>query len=475
MAQFALRATLLTSLLVLCAPSATSQSSFPEVEPNGPKAEATPVVCMRAGDTLTGTSTGGGIAPGSSAATSADTFRVQTCALPLCIYRHRLVITTAGTAGHAGTIRGLSQTGGVINPGTDIVMQTSAAATTPPRHNEWYGFGKAEEIYYRVAGAAATTSPYTVTMETVPVAPVAVAGTFNAGTITITTEGQGHTTDTEMWVYDSSLNAIPFFGNDDTPTGLPGSGTNFESTLQETFTPGTYFVAISIYQLGNNLPAAPNDFQTGSVVDFPNSIVTGPVAVTVPLNVSFQVSDGATTTPVAATRTERYEILWFQFTVVAPTSPTPYCFGDSGNCPCGNIGAAGNGCPSSVNAAGGNLAGAGNPSVSSDSLVLSGSGMPNSSALYFQGTTRLAGGSGVVFGDGLRCVAGQIIRLGTKQNVANSSQYPATGDLPVSQKGLVGMGGCIRMYQCWYRNADASFCTPSTFNLTNAVEVTWIP
>jgi hypothetical protein len=103
-------------------------------------------------------------------------------------------------------------------------MQTSARRRSPPRHNEWYGFGKAEEIYYRVAGAAATTSPYTVTMETVPVSPVAVAGTFNAGTVTITTEGQGHVTDTEMWVYDSGLNAIPFFGNDDTPTGLPGAG-----------------------------------------------------------------------------------------------------------------------------------------------------------------------------------------------------------------------------------------------------------
>jgi hypothetical protein len=354
-------------------------------------------------------------------------------------------------------------------------MQTSAAATTPPRHNEWYGFGKAEELYYRVVGTTSTVNAYSATMETVPVTPVAVPGTFNAGTVTITCEGQGHTTDTEMWVYDSNLNAIPNFGNDDTPAGLPGAGTNFESTLQETFTPGTYFVAISIYQLGNDLPAAPNDFQTGNVVDFPNLIVTGPVVTTVPQNVSFQVSDGVTTTQVPATRNERYEILWFQFTVVAPTAPTPYCFGDSGNCPCGNMGAAGNGCPSSVNAAGGNLAGSGNPSVSADTLVLSGSGMPNSSALYFQGTTRVSGGAGVAFGDGLRCAGGQIVRLGTKMNSGNASQYPVGGDLPVSQKGLIGMGGCIRTYQCWYRNADPTFCTPSTFNLTNALEVTWIP
>jgi hypothetical protein len=28
------------------------------------------------------------------------------------------------------------------------------------------------------------------------------------------------------------------------------------------------------------------------------------------------------------------------------------------------------------------------------------------------------------------------------------------------------------MYQLWYRNA-AAFCTPSTFNLTNGLDVTW--
>jgi hypothetical protein len=31
-----------------------------------------------------------------------------------------------------------------------------------------------------------------------------------------------------------------------------------------------------------------------------------------------------------------------------------------------------------------------------------------------------------------------------------------------------------RAYQLWYRDA-ASFCTASTFNLTNAVEIAWEP
>jgi hypothetical protein len=151
---------------------------------------------------------------------------------------------------------------------------------------------------------------------------------------------------------------------------------------------------------------------------------------------------------------------------------TAYCFGDGTAavaCPCGNAGVAGNGCASSINANGANLNGAGNASISADSLVLTGSGMPNSNALYFQGTTQIA----AAFGDGLRCAGGTIIRLGTKLNTAGTSSYPVAGDLSVSVRGNVAAPG-VRNYQAWYRNA-AAFCTPSTFNLTNGYSVTWAP
>jgi hypothetical protein len=78
-----------------------------------------------------------------------------------------------------------------------------------------------------------------------------------------------------------------------------------------------------------------------------------------------------------------------------------------------------------------------------------------------------------VFGDGLRCVSGSILRLGAKSNVGGGSSYPAGGDVPISVKG-VNAAGNVRQYQCWYRNA-APFCTPSTFNLTNGIETTWTP
>jgi len=151
-----------------------------------------------------------------------------------------------------------------------------------------------------------------------------------------------------------------------------------------------------------------------------------------------------------------------------------YCFGDGSGtpCPCGNesLPADQVGCRSSLGI-GGKLRAGGNSSLSADTLVLSGNQMPNSSALYFQGTTQQSGGLGSTFGDGLRCVGGSIVRLGTKANSAGASQYPSGLDTSVSTRGLVSAPG-TRTYQVWYRNA-AAFCTSSTFNLSNGVQVTW--
>jgi hypothetical protein len=161
----------------------------------------------------------------------------------------------------------------------------------------------------------------------------------------------------------------------------------------------------------------------------------------------------------------------------SPCAPpgTPFCFGDGSGtaCPCGNSGTAGNGCASSVNAVGANLASSGSASIANDTFVLTGSGMPSSSALYFQGTAQTASGAGAVFGDGLRCAGGTVTRLGTKTNIGGTSSYPQAGNLSISVKGGNAAGN-VRDYQCWYRNA-AAFCTPSTFNLTNGMEITWAP
>jgi hypothetical protein len=105
--------------------------------------------------------------------------------------------------------------------------------------------------------------------------------------------------------------------------------------------------------------------------------------------------------------------------------------------------------------------------------VLHGTHMPNASCLYFQGTTQVGTGSGAVFGDGLRCAGGAVIRLGLEPNTNGASQYPAAGDGAISVVGA-DIVGFVRTYQCWYRDPQ-SFCLPATYNLSNGLLATWTP
>ena len=165
-------------------------------------------------------------------------------------------------------------------------------------------------------------------------------------------------------------------------------------------------------------------------------------------------------------------------TLLLPSTATgtPFCFGDGSGtaCPCGNASAVGaqEGCLNSL-ATAGRLRGTGVASIAADTFVLQGTGMANSSALYFQGTTQANTGLGTAFGDGLRCAGGTVVRLGTKTNAAGVSSFPGTADGSVSVRGGVP-AGATRTYQVWYRNA-AAFCAAETFNLTNGLSVVWTP
>lgn len=156
-------------------------------------------------------------------------------------------------------------------------------------------------------------------------------------------------------------------------------------------------------------------------------------------------------------------------------SVSSFCFGDGTlglPCPCFNFGSAGRGCANSVNSAGALLAATGTPNP--DTIVLSASGMPSittPSAILLQGDALI---SSVVFGDGVRCIGGNLLRLGKKPTPIGSCQYPDTGDLALSIVGGVTPGsGVSRWYMFYYRNAVASFCPTATFNATNGVEIVW--
>jgi hypothetical protein len=91
--------------------------------------------------------------------------------------------------------------------------------------------------------------------------------------------------------------------------------------------------------------------------------------------------------------------------------------------------------------------------------------------LFFQGTTDAA--PDTAFGDGLRCAGGTTRRIGSKVASGGIATYPEPGDEPIVLRGAIPVGGAVRTYQAWYRNA-ASFCTPATFNTTSGVRVLWL-
>jgi len=249
---------------------------------------------------------------------------------------------------------------------------------------------------------------------------------------------------------------------------LPGDYEIYTYALAPDF-PAVYSTRVDVVG-GAGGPQILSGNWTGSPHVLGQSFARHTIAVTTGQTVTIITDDPGTLANNLAT------VNGFQFKYTPGEIGTPYCFGDGSGtvCPCGNTSApgAGVGCLNSLGQ-GGRIVARGIASIASDSVVLTGSGMPNSSALYFQGTVQQSAGLGVVFGDGIRCAGGTIIRLGTKTNTSGTSSYPVGADPLVSVRGLVSVPG-TRTYQCWYRNA-AAFCTVSTFNLSNGVEVTWAP
>jgi hypothetical protein len=150
-----------------------------------------------------------------------------------------------------------------------------------------------------------------------------------------------------------------------------------------------------------------------------------------------------------------------------------FCSGDGSlatPCPCGNVGAPGHGCANSISPNGVALAATG--TTNPDTMTLSVSGVPGTSAIFLQGDTYDS--AGIPFGDGLRCVDGNLLRLSSSPIVANASQFPGPGDPLLSVRGQVLPGsGAYRLYQVYYRNAAALFCPPETFNVSSGWALIW--
>jgi hypothetical protein len=152
-------------------------------------------------------------------------------------------------------------------------------------------------------------------------------------------------------------------------------------------------------------------------------------------------------------------------------------------CPCGNApGGPNQGCDNSAATGGASLLATGISYLTMDSLVFTTSGEnPTATSIVLQGNALAA--SGVVYGQGVRCVDGTLKRLFVKTAVGGSITAPdfGAGDPAVSArsaaKGDVIQPGQSRWYLVYYRDPVVLGGCPatSTFNATQTGQVTWWP
>lgn len=109
----------------------------------------------------------------------------------------------------------------------------------------------------------------------------------------------------------------------------------------------------------------------------------------------------------------------------------------------------------------------GSSSVAANDLVLVATGLPpNTPGLFFFGVSRVQ----QAFGNGYRCVNGNVVRLPPAYADPSgiTTLWLDRGSIP--QMSALGPGE-VRSFQYWYRNPAAMPPAPSTFNLTDALEV----
>jgi hypothetical protein len=152
-------------------------------------------------------------------------------------------------------------------------------------------------------------------------------------------------------------------------------------------------------------------------------------------------------------------------------------------CACSNPpAAAGQGCDNSAGTGGAILFAQGDTSLASDSLVFTTAGeKPTATSIVMQGDALDA--TGLVFGQGVRCVGGTLKRLYTKMAAGGSILAPnfGAGDPTVSARsaalGDIIHAGQSRWYLVYYRDPIVLGGCPaaSTFNATQTGQVVWSP
>lgn len=137
--------------------------------------------------------------------------------------------------------------------------------------------------------------------------------------------------------------------------------------------------------------------------------------------------------------------------------------GSLASCPCGNGGAADSGCDNAQASGGARLSALDQGSPPGSVLLLA-ERLPAATApsvVFLRG--RLLRAQPVVLGDGLLCVDGPVVRVGS--GAASQGSYGRT----VQHDGGIG----TFLYQAWYRSSPATYCTPAGSNVSNGVVLQW--
>jgi len=258
------------------------------------------IAAMANGEILTGTTTG--TATTAAGAASADNFLVRTATDVPAIYRYQLALTTAGTAGHSCSLRSFTQNTdagagvpGVVLVGTDNSFQAHVLSGTT-RVNQWYGFGRGEEVEYRVTGGSTTTTAYTSTLSRTTVTPIVISGTLAAGSVTFS-RAAGNTNTYDMQVFDANLNPIV------------GANTHSSTTsLGRSLTAGTYYLAVSNVATSTSLASASDSTsRTNGVAETPDFVMNN--STTTLTNMNMTITTGRAP-PRQRRRPRRPRLTW---------------------------------------------------------------------------------------------------------------------------------------------------------------------
>ena len=109
--------------------------------------------------------------------------------------------------------------------------------------------------------------------------------------------------------------------------------------------------------------------------------------------------------------------------------------------------------------------GTGSDSVASEDLVLHAGPMPNQPGLFFYGPNQVQ----VAFGNGFRCVGGQLFRLDIVVAANGELTFAPDYDNPPSQAGQI-LPGVTFHFQAWYRDPNGG---GASFNLSDGLTITF--